>query len=247
MILFGLISNLIGDEDKGTQILNNCFTAFVLYWILIEVFIIGTGDSGILNLNIPFVEGIRKYGTLKEYLNNSVGMFALDFAQLVTLVLLINWISNILSFENAGFAGKVSSKLVIVVMAIIAYGFFMAIIEDNGVFKWCVYCIECLITGGSIIYTPVMVVTFITGIKEENYANSYIISQFPKTSFGKAVTTAISSSLVFVIFWILLDMQYGGIGNVIDSVADSFSGIAASIIMLMGIYFLSKSLFRKKK
>ena len=34
-ILFGLLCNLTGDENKGTQIINNCVTAIVIYAMII--------------------------------------------------------------------------------------------------------------------------------------------------------------------------------------------------------------------
>lgn len=247
LICFGILCNLTGDNDKGNQILSNSITAFILYSMIVIIFGLADTSRSILDLRIPFAAGINKYGTMKEYIANSVGMFALDFAQMVTLVLIINWVTNILKFENAGFAGKVSSKIVIVLMAILAYGFVMDLIEDNNILRWCVYCIECLITGGSIIYTPAMIIMTITGIKEGNYVNSYIISQFPKSSLGKAITTAITSSIVFVVFLFMLDMQYGGIYNIMNSTLESFGSIAAVIIILMGIYFIVKSNFTKRK
>ena len=37
-ILFGLLCNLTGDENKGTQIINNCVTAIVIYAMIIVIF-----------------------------------------------------------------------------------------------------------------------------------------------------------------------------------------------------------------
>ena len=96
-ILFGLLCNLTGDENKGMQIINNCVTAIVIYSMIIVIF--SAKNSEIIKLNIPFWNGIVKYGTLKSYLKASAGGFALDFIQLVTLVLLINWVS-IINYKN---------------------------------------------------------------------------------------------------------------------------------------------------
>lgn len=37
-ILFGLLCNLTGDENKGMQIINNCVTAIVIYSMIIVIF-----------------------------------------------------------------------------------------------------------------------------------------------------------------------------------------------------------------
>ena len=99
-ILFGLLCNLTGDENKGMQIINNCVTAIVIYTMIIVIF--SAKNSEIIKLNIPFWNGVVKYGTLKNYLKASAGGFALDFVQLVTLVLLINWVSNIMRDYRTG-------------------------------------------------------------------------------------------------------------------------------------------------
>ena len=161
-ILFGLLCNLTGDENKGTQIINNCVTAIVIYAMIIVIF--SAKNSEVIKLNIPFWNGVVKYGTLKNYLNASAGGFALDFVQLVTLVLLINWVSNIMSFDKAGFVGILTSKFIIVFIGILIYGFVMHFIEKNIFFKWVVYVVECIITGGSIVVTPLLIIKTIESI-----------------------------------------------------------------------------------
>ena len=44
-----------------------------------------------------------------------------------------------------------------------------------------------------------------------------------------------------------MDLQYGGVNNVLSDVMQSFSGIAGIIIVLMGIYFIVKSITTKRK
>ena len=61
-ILFGLLCNLTGDENKGMQIINNCVTAIVIYSMIIVIF--SAKNSEIIKLNIPFWNGIVKYGSL---------------------------------------------------------------------------------------------------------------------------------------------------------------------------------------
>ena len=193
-ILFGLLCNLTGDENKGMQIINNCVTAIVIYSMIIVIF--SAKNSEIIKLNIPFWNGIVKYGTLKSYLKASAGGFALDFIQLVTLVLLINWVSNIMSFDKAGFIGILTSKFIIVFIGILIYGFIMQFIEKNIFFKLAVYAIECIITGGSIVVTPLLIIKTITGTKQEAFVNAYILDSLKQSNIGKAITASISSSIV---------------------------------------------------
>lgn len=245
--LFGFLCNLTGEKNKGNQILNNCMTSIVIYLMIVTIFGFSDSDMNFINLKVPFLAGIQKYETIKTYISNDIAMFALDFAQLVTLVFLINIITNSIKFENAGFAGMISSRLVIVMISVFVYGFLMNLIENNIIFKWSIYCIECLITGVSIIYTPLSIVSLLTGIKKDNYVNTYILAGLKESYLGKCITKAITSSIVLVIFLCLLDYQYGGVFNVVDITLSSFSEIAACIIVLMGIYFMVKSLFGNNK
>ena len=56
-ILFGLLCNLTGDENKGTQIINNCVTAIVIYAMIIVIF--SAKNSEVIKLNIPFWNGVE--------------------------------------------------------------------------------------------------------------------------------------------------------------------------------------------
>lgn len=244
-ILFGLLCNLTDDENKGMQIINNCVTAIVIYSMIIVIF--SAKNSEIIKLNIPFWNGIVKYGTLKSYLKASAGGFALDFIQLVTLVLLINWVSNIMSFDKAGFIGILTSKFIIVFIGILIYGFIMQFIEKNIFFKLAVYAIECIITGGSIVVTPLLIIKTITGTKQEAFVNAYILDSLKQSNIGKAITASMSSSIVILVFMYAMNLQYGGVNNVLSDVMQSFSGIAGIIIVLMGIYFIVKSITTKRK
>lgn len=244
-LIFGFLCNLTGDENKGMQIINNCVTAIVIYVMIIGIF--SAKNSEIIKINIPFWNGVVKYGTLKNYLSASVGGFALDFVQLVTLILMINWVSNIISFDKAGFAGILTSKLVIVLIGILIYGFVMHFIEKNIFFKWAVYVIECIITGGSIVVTPLLIIKTITGTKQDAFVNAYILDSLKQSKLVKAITASISSSIVILVFMYSMDLQSGGVNSALSDVMQSFGGIAGIIIVLMGIYFMVKSITAKKK
>lgn len=245
-VLFGLLCSFTGEEKKGNIIVINCLTSSILYIVILELFNSDFFAGGVFESGLPLVNNVEKVGSVRQYFVNSPALFALDFVELVSLTLMINWVSNMFSFENAGFVGKITSRIAIVFGGIIAYGFFMDFVKDNVVIKWCVYCVECLITGGSILYTPLLMLSFVTGLKKDNLILTYIIKQFPTTSIGKAISTAVTSSVMFLVLIIILETQYGSICTILQGTLDSIESWGAIFVMIMGIYFVVNSIKSKK-
>lgn len=245
-ILFGVLCNITGEEKKGTVIVVNCITAIVLYALVLELFNGGLPTGGVIKSGLPLVSNVEKAGSVRQYFANSPAPFALDFVELVSLTLMINWVSNIFSFENAGFVGKVTSRIIIVLGGIIVYGFFMDFVRDNVVIKWCVYCVECIITGGAVLYTPILMLSFITGLKKDNMILTYIIKQFPSTSIGRAISTAITSSVMFLLLMIVLETQYGSVCSIMQGTVETMQTWGGVIVMIIGIYMIVNSIKRKK-
>lgn len=242
---FGALCSITGEEKKGNQIVVNCITAMVLYMIILQLFNTGISNDSVFESGIPLINNVEKYGSVKEYIANSPALFALDFVELVTLTLLIHWISGVFSFSDAGFAGKVVTRIIIVFAGVIVYGMFMDFARDNVVMKWCVYCVECIITGGSILYTPIMIVSFFTGLKKDNMVLTYFIQQFPGTSIGKAISTAITSSIMFIALMLVLESQYGSVCDLLQGAVDSMESMGVVIIMIIGLYILVNSIKKK--
>lgn len=241
-LLFGMLSGVTGEQNKGNQIIMNCVTVLILYLLVIELFNIGLPHGGIFETGIPLINSVEEAGSLKVLILDHTAMFALDFVELVTLTVIINWISGIVQFEGAGFVGKITSRIAIVLMGVIAYGFFMEFARDNVILKWCVYCVECILTGGSILYTPAMLIAAITGLSKDHMAVTYFLTEFKKSSFAKAITNGISSSILFLGYALILESQYGSICNVLGGAVALMEYFGVIIIMIMGIYFMLRSL-----
>lgn len=244
--VFGILCTVTGEKDKGNQIIVSCMTAVILLVIVITMFQADGLSSGVFESGIPLIENVQKAGSIKNFMVQYPGLFALDFVELVTIILLINWVSNIYKASEAGFVGKILTRIIIVCIAVLAYGFIMDIVRENIMMKWAVYVVECMVTGAGILYTPAMIFAYITGWKKDNPAIVYVVSQFPKTNIGKAISTAVSTSVTLIAFLVILETQYGGMEHIVGSIFDSAKGIMSCVIVLMGIYFMIMS-FKKKK
>ncbi len=243
--IFGGLCIITGEKNKGNQILVSCMTAMILFMLIMTLFKTGDGRTGVFMSGIPLIEGINRTGSIMNYLTQYTAQFALDFVELVVIVLIISWVSNLYTAENAGFAGKILTRIIIVGISCIAYGFFMDLVRENVVMKWLVYCVECVITGTGILYTPAMILAFICGLKEDNSAVLYIVSKFSETNLGKAVSTAISTSVMLIVFLLVLESQYGSIRDIMNGLIGSLESIGTVIFMLMGMYFMVTSIAKR--
>lgn len=246
-VLFGGLCTATGQSDKGNQILADCITAFVLYFLVIQLFCIGNPGNGVFASGIPLIRGIEQNGGMKNFMWNQPGQFAMDFVELVTLTLLLHWISNLLSFGEAGLVGKLISRVILVFLGILLYGIVMDSIRENPVIKWCVYCVECVLTGTSILYTPALMISAVLGLKRKNQIVTYLLAQLPKTSIGKAITTAITTSVFFIAFFIVLENQYGSVCDILTGMEGLMEASGAVVVMAMGIYFMVSSVKARAK
>ena len=73
----------------------------------------------------------------------------------------------------------------------------------------------------------------------------YFVEQFPKTSIGKAISTAVTTAIVFLVFLIVLESQYGSVCNIIKGTYDSMESIGAIVVTIFGIYIVVNSLKKK--
>lgn len=244
-LMFGSLCSIAGEEKKGNTIVVNCITAIVLYMLVIELFNTSLPNSGIFTSGIPLINSVERVGSVKNLILDRPGIFAIDFVELVALTLMINWVSTLFSFDQSNFTSKIISRIIIVLGGVIGYGFLMDFVRENIVIKWCVYAVECIITGGSILYTPIMLVSFITGLKTDNVALVYFMEQLPKTSIGKAISASISSSVLFIVFLIVLETQYGSVCTILNGVLESMESLGAVVVMIMGIYIVINSIKKK--
>ncbi len=242
--LFGGLATIAGEQDKGGTIISNCMTALFLYILVIAMFGVkgnGVFSGGILQSGVPLIGDIDTYGSVGALVSNQPSKFALDFVELVTLTVIINWISQFFGSEG-GFAGMVVKKIIVVLVGTLLYGMFMEFVRENIFMKWAVYAVECLITGGAILITPAMLLSALTRQSQDSFAVRYAISQFPNTRIGRAVSSAITSSVMLIVVIVVLESQYGSIKNIFSGLIGSMGGIGTIVVMIMGIYFIISAL-----
>lgn len=242
-LVFGVLCSITGDQSKGNTILVNCITVTMLYLLILYMFNVD-GSGGIFQSSIPLLSSVERYGSVQALLASAPGEFSLCFVQLVTVVVLISFVSNTFSLEQSGFVGKIMTRVIFVFTGLLLYGFVMDSISNNIIMKYCVYALETLLTGGSLLYTPIMIVSMITGLKTDNYVLIYVMKQLPKTSIGKAISASITSSIMFVVMMLVLETQYGSVAKVMQGTVALFETGGVAVVMIMGIYIMFKS-FKK--
>ena len=171
-VVWGALCMVTGEKNIGNTIMVNCFTAMVLFIILLSLFNLHGAGNGSLNEAVPMLDGLERYGNTSNFLKSNPAEFALNFVQLVTISLLVNYISNLFGNGSSNnIVGKLIGRIVIVMLAFIAYGFVWKMISENVVIKWCIYAVESLITVGAVSYPIMVLAASITGLKTNNYVD----------------------------------------------------------------------------
>lgn len=164
-VVWGALCMVTGEKNIGNTIMVNCFTAMVLFIILLSLFNLHGAGNGSLNEAVPMLDGLERYGNTSNFLKSNPAEFALNFVQLVTISLLVNYISNLFGNGSSNnIVGKLIGRIVIVMLAFIAYGFVWKMISENVVIKWCIYAVESLITVGAVSYPIMVLAASITGL-----------------------------------------------------------------------------------
>lgn len=241
-IIFGFLCSITGEKSKGDSIINYCFTALILLAVVVISFMGINIGEGIFSHSLPLLAGINEYGSVSDFFQNSPGQFALSFVELVTLVILINWVSNLLSFSEGGLVGKMVSKLIIFFIACLGYGIVMNYIGNNTLIKWFVYVVECVITGSAILYTPALILSTYLNIKEGTFLSTYILSILPETNIGKAISASITTAISFIIILVVIEQQSGSIINTLNDSLVAVKSFGGIVIMIFGLYFIVKSI-----
>lgn len=237
-LIFGCLCMVTGQSEKGSQIIINCVSAVVILIIIMAVIGSEWIQNSVFGMGFSMIGHAREQSGIIELLTESPGIFAVDFVGLVSLVLLIQWLSNLISIPAAGIMGKITASLVVVLVSVWLYGILMGVVQDHFVLKWCVYAVESLLTIGSLLYTPAMLLVSVTGWSSNNYVIEYIISSFPDTSIGKAVSTAVSTTVVIVLFLVVMEKQCGSIFVLTSGVKELLQSVGGIVIVLFGLYFL---------
>lgn len=237
-VLFGILCTITGEDAKGVTIITNTVTAMILYAVILSVFNFDGTGNGVFSSAIPMIKGLERYDSVLAFVKNAPGDFAKSFVELVTLSLIISYVSNLLSFQSAGAFGKITSRIILVFAGIIMYGAVMDSISENVVIKWCVYAVESFITIGSIAYTPLMLAANLTGLKHDNWLLIYLINALPKCKLGKAISAAISSVIMFLVLAVILENQYGSIKYILRGGTAILETMGGIVVMCMGLYFM---------
>lgn len=94
-VVWGALCMVTGEKNIGNTIMVNCFTAMVLFIILLSLFNLHGAGNGSLNEAVPMLDGLERYGNTSNFLKSNPAEFALNFVQLVTISLLVNYISSV--------------------------------------------------------------------------------------------------------------------------------------------------------
>lgn len=78
----------------------------------------------------------------------------------------------------------------------------------------------------------------------DNKLVAYIVNELPKTELGKAMSTSVSSSVIFLFYVVALEKQYGTVKQMLRGGIVLLNTAAPLIIMVLGIGMLIKIILK---
>lgn len=233
-----------GNPQSSKSLVNGCITVVFLYLLIVSMYTTNY-NAGAFHEGIPFLNEIERYGSLTAVFRENKLLFSFQMAELVVLVFAIKLISKIMTLNvGKGVSGLLISRLILVMTGILLNGFLMQAVKDHEVYKWGVHCLYCIISGGSVIITPFMIVGRIMGLDSDNKLVAYIVNELPKTELGKAMSTSVSSSVIFLFYVAALEKQYGTVKQMLRGGIVLLNTAAPLIIMVLGIGMLIKIILK---
>lgn len=100
--------------------------------------------------------------------------------------------------------------------------------------------------GKAVLYRFVTLLGFITGLKKNNLALAYLVSVFPKTALGKAVSSSVASAAVCVAFIFAMENQYGSVYMILKQGVGFVEQSGGVFVLMIGIYFLLNAIKSNK-
>lgn len=243
VVFDGLTAYVTGESNRGNRIISSFITILILYAVIMSIICSGT-DNGLICDGIPFVSILDKNTTLTSIMHNDLWTFVKETAELISLFFLISFIEKIFPSDNSNISLMITSRLILVLVGIIANGFIVSLVYENPIYQWALTILQCLLSGVAIVTTPAMVIGQLLRLDPENIVIAYALEQLPKTAVGQAFSSAVSRSAVLMIGLFIYESQYGPLSGMFDFGIQLVYAFGPVVIACIGISILLKSIFR---
>lgn len=240
MIFNAFLNHICGYDSSGEygKVLEGTLTIAILYLVIIALF-----GNNLMPDGIPFVDKMDNYLSLTDMFRNSLSVFVMECAELISLTFIISLVSSFIpsTFGGSGITGKTIRSIVLVLVGVVANNYFLSLMEKTIFFSWAITALQCFLSGTALVMTPAMLIGNLLKLNPDSEIISFLIKKLPQTKIGKAMSTAASNSIVLVFVIMIFESQYGSMTALVNQVPALISLFAPIIIMIMGIRLMIKS------
>ena len=238
------------NPNKGMQLLVTGFIILFI-WYGVGTAIFSGGHSAFDGL--PFVSGIKKYGSLKKIIFYDKLGFVINYLHLMFFLILekmiVGFFSKLLRhFVGGGVGGRIVLAIVFSVLGIYVDLTIVSFINRSKAIKIIVFILGALFfvfIFGSLIAT---VLNIVGGTKLKEKTEGYIngLKDFFSIGIGRIIVTSIFYTTILVI--ILSNVTTGGrkqFSLLTGGIKSILTDVGAGMLMIFGIYIMIKAMLKK--
>ena len=231
----------VDSEEQAAKMGEAVMVVFVLYLVLTALF-----GSNIQAVGVPFVDKLEQYPGLLSFFQADLGGFVIECASLISLVFVINLVSQFIpsSFGGGTFAGQAVRSIALVMIGLGVNHYLLEAVSGVPLFQWALTVLQCFLSGAAILITPAMVIGKMLGVSSDSGIVSFLVKKLPETKLGKALSSAATNSLLIVFVIMLIESQFGGISGMVAGLPAIINMVAVIGMMLIGYRILFKSMFK---
>lgn len=240
--LNAFLGGVAGVDSGGSE---KVFEAIIII-VLLYIVMIALFGSNMSSLGVPFLEVLGQYQGISDLFHRNLPLFILECAGLISLVFIINLVSQFVpsTLGGSGLSGQILRSVVLVALGLTVNHYVLGIVSDMPLFQWALTILECFISSAALLVTPAMVLGKLLGVSSESGLVSFLIEELPKTKVGAAMSSAATNSLLLVCVVMLFESQFGNLQSMLLGVPLLINAIGPIVIMLIAYRLMIKSLFK---
>ena len=215
VVFDGAMAYVTGEVNKCDRIISSFITIIILYSVIMGIMSSGA-ENGFISDGIPFVSIMDKDTTLTSIMNEHLGVFVAETAELISLFFLISFIEKFLPKSNYNISLMITSSLILVLVGIIINCFVVSFVCESQIYRWALTALQCVVSGVVLVITPAMLIGQLLGLNPNNTALAYAIDQLPHTAIGQAFTSALSRTAVLILGIMIFESQYGPLSGILS-------------------------------
>ena len=241
--VLGMGSNS-GWAAAGKEAAEACLLIVIAFVIFSAVYSTGVGYEG-----IPFANCIENYTSLKDLMVRDPASFVFNAMQLFTVTLLMSLLAKVVpsSIGGRGVVGSVLSKILLVVLALVANHYVVAWAKGSMIWSLVVNYLTYFFGLSVVVLTPAMIITqLITAITGLSAAAPFVVflaRTLPNSALGKAIQTSFTTAMTFLGVLFVTDAYFGTLRGAAVPIVQILTQAGPIVIMLGGLLLMISAVF----